>query len=91
MTALHQWLQHRVLGRLAGPGISPDVQKRIFEPFFTTKPVGSGTGLGLDVAQRLVNRHEGFIAVTTEPGRTEFRVTLPLAGARLGGDDQTDG
>jgi signal transduction histidine kinase len=74
-----------------GPGISPDVQKRIFEPFFTTKPVGSGTGLGLDVAQRLVNRHEGFIAVTTEPGKTEFRVTLPLAGARLGGDGQTDG
>jgi len=66
-----------------GPGIPPDVKNRIFDPFFTTKPVGSGTGLGLDIAQRLVSRHEGFIAVTTEPGRTEFRVTLPVAGRAL--------
>jgi signal transduction histidine kinase len=74
-----------------GPGIPPDVKNRIFEPFFTTKPVGSGTGLGLDITQRLVKRHEGFIVVTTEPGKTEFCVTLPVAGARQGGDDQTKG
>jgi len=65
-----------------GPGIPPDVKNRMFDPFFTTKPVGSGTGLGLDIAQRFAHRHGGLIAVTTEPGRTEFRVTLPLAAGR---------
>jgi len=65
-----------------GPGIPSEVKSRMFDPFFTTKPVGSGTGLGLDIAQRFVNRHEGLIAVTTEPGRTEFRVTLPVAAVR---------
>jgi signal transduction histidine kinase len=64
-----------------GPGIPPDVKNRIFDPFFTTKPVGSGTGLGLDITRRLVSRHEGLIAVTSEPGKTEFRVTLPVAAA----------
>jgi signal transduction histidine kinase len=72
-----------------GPGIPPDVKNRIFDPFFTTKPVGSGTGLGLDIARRIVSRHEGLIAVTTEPGKTELRVTLPVAGPRLVSDDQT--
>jgi len=62
-----------------GPGIPPEVKNRIFDPFFTTKPVGKGTGLGLDIARRLVDRHEGSIAVTSEPGRTEFRVALPVA------------
>jgi signal transduction histidine kinase len=68
-----------------GPGISPEVKGRIFDPFFTTKPVGSGTGLGLDITQRLVSRHEGLIAVTSEPGKTEFRVTLPAAPAANAG------
>ncbi len=67
-----------------GPGIPPEVKSRMFDPFFTTKPVGSGTGLGLDIAQRLVGRHEGLIAMTSEPGKTEFRVTLPVAGAKAG-------
>ncbi len=67
-----------------GPGIPPDVKSRIFDPFFTTKPVGAGTGLGLDVAQRLVDRHDGLIAVTSEPGRTEFQVTLPVTGTKVG-------
>jgi signal transduction histidine kinase len=60
-----------------GPGIPAEIQDQIFDPFFTTKPVGSGTGLGLDIAQRLVRRHEGEISVESRPGRTEFRVTLP--------------
>jgi signal transduction histidine kinase len=67
-----------------GPGVPPEEKSRIFDPFFTTKPVGAGTGLGLDIAQRLVDRHEGLIAVSSEPGRTEFRVTLPLAGPEMG-------
>jgi signal transduction histidine kinase len=62
-----------------GPGIPPDVRQRIFDPFFTTKPVGRGTGLGLDVAYRIVvNRHRGDIDVTSEPGDTRFRVRLPI-------------
>ena len=62
-----------------GPGIPDDIRERIFDPFFTTKPVGQGTGLGLDITQRLVRRHDGVIDVESRPGRTEFRVTLPLA------------
>jgi signal transduction histidine kinase len=62
-----------------GPGIPDSVRSRLFEPFFTTKAVGEGTGLGLDIARRLVGRHEGQIELDTRPGRTEFRVMLPLA------------
>jgi signal transduction histidine kinase len=62
-----------------GPGIPAAVKGRIFEPFFTTKPVGKGTGLGLEIVQRLVDRNAGVIEVDSEPGRTEFRVTLPGA------------
>src|SRR5689334_7943275 len=63
-----------------GPGIPPDVMSRIFDPFFTTKPVGEGTGLGLDIVRRLLDRNDGLIDVRSEPRRTEFRVTLPAAG-----------
>ena len=62
-----------------GAGISEIDQGRIFEPFFTTKPVGRGTGLGLDVVQRVVRSHGGVIEVSSRPGRTEFRVSLPAA------------
>ena len=62
-----------------GPGIPADVQSRIFDPFFTTKPLGEGTGLGLDIARRIVRGHYGQIAVDSRPGRTEFTVTLPLS------------
>ena len=61
-----------------GPGIPDDIQGRIFDPFFTTKQVGEGTGLGLDIVRRLVQRHDGTIAVDSRPGRTEFRVRLPV-------------
>jgi signal transduction histidine kinase len=62
-----------------GPGIPKEDQARVFEPFFTTKPVGQGAGLGLDVVQRVVRSHGGSIELTSQPGRTEFRVTLPVA------------
>ena len=61
-----------------GPGIPPEVQPRVFDPFFTTKPVGEGTGLGLDIAQRLVLRHHGELRLESEPGSTRFQVMLPL-------------
>lgn len=60
-----------------GPGIPPELQDRIFEPFFTTKAPGSGLGLGLDNAMRIVRKHRGHISVRSEPGSTCFRVRLP--------------
>ena len=61
-----------------GPGVPVDLQQRIFEPFFTTKPIGQGTGLGLDIALRVVRQAGGLIALSSKPGHTEFRVALPL-------------
>jgi signal transduction histidine kinase len=62
-----------------GPGIPPDVQLRIFEPFFTTKGVGEGNGLGLDISYKIVvNHHHGDIKVYSQPGKTTFRITLPV-------------
>jgi signal transduction histidine kinase len=73
-----------ILVRVAddGPGIPEDIRTRVFDPFFTTKPVGQGTGLGLDMARRIVHLHGGDIAFSTQPGRTVFRVLLPVAGAK---------
>jgi signal transduction histidine kinase len=62
-----------------GPGVPADIRDRIFDPFFTTKPVGKGTGLGLDLVRRLVRRNGGDIEFESVPGRTEFRVSLPIA------------
>ncbi|MEP6893071.1 MAG: ATP-binding protein [Gaiellaceae bacterium] len=62
-----------------GTGIPAEIRQRIFDPFFTTKPMGQGTGLGLDIVRRLVIHNEGQIGVESRPGRTEFRVALPLA------------
>jgi signal transduction histidine kinase len=84
VTALHDGESVVVRVTDDGPGIPPEVKSRIFDPFFTTKPVGKGTGLGLDIARRLVDRHEGSITVTSEPGRTEFRVTLPVVRPEAG-------
>ena len=62
-----------------GPGIPKEIQSRIWEPFFTTKDVGKGTGLGLDIVQRIVvRRHRGEISVQSAPGKTCFQVRLPL-------------
>jgi signal transduction histidine kinase len=63
-----------------GPGVPAEIRDRIFDPLFTTKPVGQGTGLGLDVAWRIVvNNHHGDVAVESVPGHTEFRVRLPTS------------
>ena len=62
-----------------GAGIPAEVRERLFEPFVTTKPVGKGTGLGLDIVRRLVMHNDAEIEFETAPGRTEFRVSLPLA------------
>lgn len=62
-----------------GPGIAPEIRDHVFDSFFTTKDVGHGTGLGLATVWRIVvERHDGAIALDSEPGRTTFLVTLPL-------------
>jgi signal transduction histidine kinase len=62
-----------------GVGIPADEQSRIFEAFFTTKPQGEGTGLGLEIVQRIVvQQHGGSVEVESAPGRTVFSVRLPI-------------
>ena len=80
--------RHRVVVRVVdnGPGIPAEIRNRVFEPFFTTKPVGKGTGLGLDIVRRLLIHNDAEIEIETAPGRTEFRVSLPLAD-----DDRVSG
>jgi signal transduction histidine kinase len=68
-----------------GPGIPAEIRSRIFDPFFTTKPMGEGTGLGLDIARRLVRHNDGTIEFESRPGRTEFRVSLPVADSGVAG------
>jgi len=60
-----------------GPGIPPEILPRIFEPFFTTKSRGEGTGLGLDICRRIVEKHHGRMEVSSQPGQTTFHVLLP--------------
>ena len=62
-----------------GAGIPVESQAHIFDPFYTTKPAGVGTGLGLGIVQRIVEQYKGTITFSSEPGRTEFRVRLPIA------------
>jgi len=67
-----------------GAGIPPEIRDQIFQPFFTTKPAGVGTGLGLDIAKRIVTaQYNGTIGFTSEPGKTEFVVRLPIQEARV--------
>jgi signal transduction histidine kinase len=75
--------RQRVVVRIVdnGSGIPDQVRDRIFDPFFTTKPVGQGMGLGLDIVRRLVRHNDGEISVESRPGRTEFRVALPVVAA----------
>ena len=61
-----------------GPGIPLAIQSRVFEPFFTTKPPGVGTGLGLNIAYNVINKHYGEIRLKSRPGETCFQVRLPI-------------
>src|SRR5437764_1453323 len=64
-----------------GPGIPPEVKSRIFDPFFTTKGVGEGTGLGLDIVNRIVKNARGSVTVKSVPGDTRFQVRIPIQAA----------
>ncbi len=62
-----------------GCGIPDEIKQRIFKPFFTTKPPGEGSGLGLDIVRKIIDKHQGEISVQSRPGKTTFSVTLPEA------------
>ena len=62
-----------------GSGIPLDIQPKIYDSFFTTKPAGEGSGLGLGICKRIMDKHDGAIDFTSEPGRTTFIVTLPVS------------
>ena len=61
-----------------GPGIPEEYIKKIFDPFFTTKPKGEGTGLGLGICQRIIDKHKGKIKVKSSPGKTTFSIFVPI-------------
>lgn len=74
--------RHRMALEIAvidnGGGIAPEHRDRIFFPLFTTRTEGTGSGLGLSIAQTFVAQHFGTIEVESDPGRTLFRVLLPF-------------
>ncbi len=61
-----------------GKGIPPEIISKVFEPFFTTKPAGEGSGLGLDIVKKIIEKHQGTIEVESVPGKTTFTVCLPI-------------
>lgn len=62
----------------SGTGITPEIQDKIFTAFFTTKPTGEGSGLGLHISKKIIDKHQGTIKVDSQPGQTSFTVLLPL-------------
>jgi C4-dicarboxylate-specific signal transduction histidine kinase len=62
-----------------GKGIPAEILPKIFQPFFTTKPAGEGSGLGLDIVRKILDKHQGQILVASSiPGKTTFTVFLPI-------------
>jgi signal transduction histidine kinase len=62
-----------------GPGIPEANLSKLFDPFFTTKPPGEGTGLGLYISHNIIaQKHKGRIIVTSQPGKTCFKIKLPV-------------
>jgi PAS domain S-box-containing protein len=62
----------------SGCGIPEEIKHQIFEPFFTTKPAGEGSGLGLNIVKKIIEKHQGEIHVESRPGRTIFSILLPI-------------
>lgn len=65
-----------------GSGIPTEVQQKIFDAFFTTKAAGEGSGLGLYICQKIIDKHRGKITVESQPGCSQFRVWLPIESVK---------
>ena len=63
----------------SGSGIPPEVQAKMFDAFFTTKPMGEGSGLGLHICKKIIDKHNGQLSVQSQPGETTFSVWLPMS------------
>jgi len=62
-----------------GPGVEPDIRDKIFEPFYTTKKQGEGSGLGLDIVKKIIEKHNGAIELESKMGEgANFIIILPL-------------
>jgi len=62
-----------------GRGITEEIRSKLFEPFFTTKEVGKGTGMGLAIAYQIIEKHQGKIEVSSEPGKgASFAIVIPI-------------
>ena len=72
-----------------GPGIPPAIAGSLFEPFVSGRE--NGTGLGLALVSKIVHEHDGLIAVDSAPGRTRFRISLPMAPRDANVDPQPTG
>ena len=62
-----------------GPGISGEIRDKILQPFFTTKKGTQGTGLGLSITHDIIKAHGGTLAIGSVPGKTLFRIQLPVS------------
>ncbi len=72
-----------------GSGIDEEVKSKIFEPYFTTKEVGKGTGLGLAIAYGIIQLHNGYINLVSEPGRgTTFRIYIPVVDSKYAEEEK---
>lgn len=75
MESLGESVQVRIQDN--GHGIPSEIQSQIFEPFFTTKKMGEGSGMGLDIVQRILERHGAGIRLISRPGHTQFILSFP--------------
>lgn len=73
-----------------GPGIPDDVLPHIFDPYFTTNAKGEGTGLGLSITKEIIEEHSGEIEITTEPGKTCFKIKIPVIKPKKAADKNID-
>lgn len=67
----------------SGSGIPKAIQPKIYDSFFTTKSAGEGSGLGLGICKRIIDKHHGSIEFTSEPGKTVFMITLPISNTSI--------
>jgi signal transduction histidine kinase len=62
----------------SGHGIPEEIRSQIFEPFFTTKKIGSGSGMGLDIVKRIIDRHQASVRLDSDETGTTFTLSFPV-------------